>query len=167
MQPSEAISNDTSWISFADLTSPAKTAARLGAGGWSTSRAMSTTIRIFIRELLRTFWGRAIVQALICRFPGLIPAHVMWDLWWTKWQVCSEYFGFPCQFSFHQMLYICLLSGAGRIGQLVADVPSGLSLNPALRRQNKNRNCTIIINILRTAWTLYFNKSRLEETCSA
>jgi hypothetical protein len=47
-------------------------------------------------------------------------------------QVFSEYFGFPCQFSFHQLLHIHhhLSSGFGTIGQLVADVPSGLSLTP-------------------------------------
>jgi hypothetical protein len=46
-------------------------------------------------------------------------------------QVSSEYFGFPCQFSFHRLLHIHhLSSGAGTIGQLVADVPSGLSLTP-------------------------------------
>jgi hypothetical protein len=43
-------------------------------------------------------------------------------------QVSSEYFGFPCQFSFHQMLRIHVSSGAGTIGQLLTDVPSGLSL---------------------------------------
>jgi hypothetical protein len=47
-------------------------------------------------------------------------------------QLFSEYFGFPCQFSFHRLLHIHnhhhLSSGAGTIGQLVADVPSGLSL---------------------------------------
>jgi hypothetical protein len=44
-------------------------------------------------------------------------------------QVFSEYFGFPCQFSFHLLLHTrSLSSGAGTIGQLVADVPSGLSL---------------------------------------
>jgi hypothetical protein len=43
----------------------------------------------------------------------------------------SEYLGFPCQFSFHWLLHIHhLSSGAGTIGQLVADVPSGLSLTP-------------------------------------
>jgi hypothetical protein len=42
----------------------------------------------------------------------------------------SEYFGFPCQFSFHQMLHIYISSGAGTIDQLVVDVPSGLSLIP-------------------------------------
>jgi hypothetical protein len=46
-------------------------------------------------------------------------------------QVFSEYFGFPWQFSFHRLLHIHhLSSGAGTIGQLVADVPSGLSLTP-------------------------------------
>jgi hypothetical protein len=44
-------------------------------------------------------------------------------------QVFSEYFGFPCQFSFHQLLHTHHLSSrAGKIGQLVTDVPSGLSL---------------------------------------
>jgi hypothetical protein len=40
-------------------------------------------------------------------------------------QVFSEYFGFPCQFSFHRLLHIHdLSSGAGTVGQLAADVPS-------------------------------------------
>jgi hypothetical protein len=43
----------------------------------------------------------------------------------------SEYFDFPCQFSFHRLLHTHhLSSGAGIIGQIVADVPSGLSLTP-------------------------------------
>jgi hypothetical protein len=47
-------------------------------------------------------------------------------------QVFFEYFGFPCQFSLHRLLHIHhhLSSGAGIIGQLVADVPSGLILTP-------------------------------------
>jgi hypothetical protein len=45
-------------------------------------------------------------------------------------RVFFEYFGFPCQFSFHRLLHIHhhLSSWAGTIGQLVADVPSGPSL---------------------------------------
>jgi hypothetical protein len=44
-------------------------------------------------------------------------------------QVVSEYFVFPCQFSFHRLLHIHhLSSGAGTIGQLESDVPSALSL---------------------------------------
>jgi hypothetical protein len=49
------------------------------------------------------------------------------------WQVFSEYFGFPCQISFQRLLHIHHhhpSSGVGTIGQLVADVPSGLSLTP-------------------------------------
>jgi hypothetical protein len=46
-------------------------------------------------------------------------------------QVFSEYFGFPCQFSFHRLLHTHhLSSGAGRIGQILTDVPSGFSLTP-------------------------------------
>jgi hypothetical protein len=44
------------------------------------------------------------------------------------WQDLYEYFGFPWQFSFHQLLYTHLSSGAGTIEQLVANVPSGLNL---------------------------------------
>jgi hypothetical protein len=47
-------------------------------------------------------------------------------------QVFSEFFGFPSQFSFHRLLHIHhhLSSGAGTVGQLVADVPGGLNLTP-------------------------------------
>jgi hypothetical protein len=48
-------------------------------------------------------------------------------------QVFSEYFGFPCQFSFNLLLHTHhhLSSGAGKIGEIVADVPSGLnSISP-------------------------------------
>jgi hypothetical protein len=50
----------------------------------------------------------------------------------TLGQFLSEYFGFPCQFSFHRLLHTHhhLSSGAGTVGQIVADVPSGLSLTP-------------------------------------
>jgi hypothetical protein len=54
-------------------------------------------------------------------------------------QVFSEYFGFRCQFFFHQLLYIHhhhLSSGAGTIGQTVADVPSGLSPHPKKLKKN-------------------------------
>jgi hypothetical protein len=46
--------------------------------------------------------------------------------------VFSGYVGFPCQFSFHRLLHIHhhLSSGAGIIGQLVADIPTELSLTP-------------------------------------
>jgi hypothetical protein len=53
-------------------------------------------------------------------------------------QVFSEYFGFPCQFSFHRLLHTHhLSSGAGIIGQLVADAPSGLSVTPPRETKKK------------------------------
>jgi hypothetical protein len=46
-------------------------------------------------------------------------------------QVLREYFGFPCQFSFHRLLDTHFLSsGAGTVGQIVTDIPSGLSFTP-------------------------------------
>jgi hypothetical protein len=51
-------------------------------------------------------------------------------------QVFSEYFGFPCQISFHRLLHADISSGAGTIDQIVADVPSGLSLT-ALQETKK------------------------------
>jgi hypothetical protein len=68
----------------------------------------------------------------------------MWDLWLDKvalGQVFSKYFGFPCQFSFHQLLHIHhrLSSGAGTIGQLVADVPSGLRLTPHQETEKRKK----------------------------
>jgi hypothetical protein len=54
---------------------------------------------------------------------GSSPGLVMWDLWWTKWRwgrfFFPEYFGFPCQSSFHQLLHnhSHLSSGVCTIGQ--------------------------------------------------
>jgi hypothetical protein len=49
-------------------------------------------------------------------------------------QVFFEYFGFPCQFSFHRLLDIHhhLSSGADTIRQLVADGTSELGLTKKL-----------------------------------
>jgi uncharacterized membrane protein YkoI len=57
-------------------------------------------------------------------------------------QVCSEYFGFPCQSSFHQLLHnhYHLSSGADAIGQTAADIPSGLSLTPQRETKKKAVN---------------------------
>jgi hypothetical protein len=53
-------------------------------------------------------------------------------------QVFSEYFGFACQFSFHQLFHIQhhLSSGVCTVGQLVAHVPSGLNLTPPHPKRN-------------------------------
>jgi hypothetical protein len=53
-------------------------------------------------------------------------------------QVSSEYFGFLCHFSFHRLLHTHhLSSGAGTIGQILADVPSKLSLTPPQETKKK------------------------------
>jgi hypothetical protein len=50
------------------------------------------------------------------------PGQVMWNLWWLKWhwgRFFLEYFSFPCQFSFYQLLHTYLLLRARTIGPLV------------------------------------------------
>jgi hypothetical protein len=76
---------------------------------------------------------RAIAQAFSRRLPtAAVRVHVGFGVDKVALgQVFVEYFGFPCQFSFHLLLHTHhLSSGAGIIGQLVADVLSGLSLTP-------------------------------------
>jgi hypothetical protein len=44
---------------------------------------------------------------------GSISGQILWDLWWTKWllgQISSKYFDFPCQFTFHKLLRLLLVS---------------------------------------------------------
>jgi hypothetical protein len=55
-------------------------------------------------------------------------------------QIFSEYFGFLCQFSFHFLLHTHhLSSGTDTIGQLAADVTSGLSLIPPQEIKKKTK----------------------------
>jgi hypothetical protein len=55
-------------------------------------------------------------------------------------QIFSDYFGFPCQFSFHPLLHTHYLSfGAGTIGQM-ADVPSAISLTPPQETKKGKKN---------------------------
>jgi hypothetical protein len=80
--------------------------------------------------------GRATAQA-VSRWLSTAAARVraqvgLCEICSGLGQVFSEYCGFPCKFSFHRLLHSHhhLSAGAGTIGQLVADVPSGLSLIP-------------------------------------
>jgi hypothetical protein len=82
---------------------------------------------------------RTITQAVNRGFPPQLPvfeprsSHMGFVVDKTALgEIFSEYFGFRYQFSFHRLLHIhhYLLSGAGTIGQLVADVPNGLSVTP-------------------------------------
>jgi hypothetical protein len=90
----------------------------------------------------RRLLGPAIAQAG-SRRPGFEPMsrHVGFVVHKVApGQVYSKYFGFPCQFSIHWLLQIQhnLLSRADKIGQIVADVPSELSLTPP-RKTKKSR----------------------------
>jgi hypothetical protein len=60
-------------------------------------------------------------------------------------QVFSEYFGFPCKFSFYWLHYTHLPSGAGRMGPSVAGVPSGLRLTPPHPTQPLNKGCFLLL----------------------
>jgi hypothetical protein len=74
-------------------------------------------------------------------------------------QVSSDYFGFPCPFSFHQLLHTQhLSSGAGTIGQLLTDVPSGLSLTPPQETKKTNKKQQLYFD---TPGTLYGKISNL------
>jgi hypothetical protein len=65
----------------------------------------------------------------------------MWDLWWTKqhWGRFSP--GTAVSLVTHSTDCYGLLSpGAGTIGQIVTDVPSGLSLNPPQKIEKLEKN---------------------------
>jgi hypothetical protein len=55
-------------------------------------------------------------------------------------QVSSEFFSFPCPFSFQQMVHNHLSSVADTIGHLVADIPGGLSLTLPHKNLKKKRS---------------------------
>jgi hypothetical protein len=69
-------------------------------------------------------------------------------------QVFSEYFDFLCQFSFHRLLHIHhhLSPGAATIGELVADVPGGLSVTPS---QKLKKYITYMATFIRQLMDLF------------
>jgi hypothetical protein len=99
------------------------------------------------KSLIRIQWNcRAIAQAVSRRL-ATAAARVK-----TQIRLCGiccgqngtgtvffEYFSFPCQFSFHRLLHIHhhLPFGTSTIGQLMADVPSGLSFTPHQETKQK------------------------------
>jgi hypothetical protein len=77
-------------------------------------------------------------------------ARVWSQVRWTKWRwdrFFSEYFGFPCQFSFYRLLHTHRLSfGVGTISQTVADVSNGLSLTPS----QETKKSTLMLSLYTT-----------------
>jgi hypothetical protein len=92
----------------------------------------------YMTNLLTNSLGLATAQAVSCPLPPRRSGFQtkLCHLWFVVEKVALgpiffEYLGFLCQFSFHRLFNIHhLSSGGGKIGQLVADVPSGLSLTP-------------------------------------
>jgi hypothetical protein len=94
--------------------------------------------------LVADYEGRDIAQVVSRRLPtaaGRVRAHV------RSCGICGgqsgsgvgflEYFLFPYQCSFHRLLHTHLSSGVSAIGQLVADVPSWLSVTPPQETKKK------------------------------
>jgi hypothetical protein len=97
--------------------------------------------------------GRATAQAASRRLPKAAARNRARD---TSRGICGGQSGtgvgflralrFPCQFSFHRLLHIHhLSSGDGTVGQLVAAVPSGLSLTPPQETKLKLNSRSISI----------------------
>jgi hypothetical protein len=75
-------------------------------------------------------------------------------------RVFSEYFGFPCQSSFHQILHHNHL-GQATIGQSVAAVPGGPSWTPLpTKRIKKNdKKFLIFLKILKILYHVRYTRS--------
>jgi hypothetical protein len=91
---------------------------------------------IYTKYLSNGYLGRAIVRAVSRWLPTAAP-RVRARIWSSG--ICgeqsgagavffSEYFDFPCQFSFHQILILTITRGRYNRRE-VADVPSGPSLD--------------------------------------
>jgi hypothetical protein len=69
-----------------------------------------------------------------------------------------EYFGFPCG-SIHWLLHTHHhpLSGANTVGQILADVPSGLSLTPLQDTKNNSKSSQTFFQTSSQNIVIYFN----------
>jgi hypothetical protein len=97
-------------------------------------RSIIDCLYLYISQLAVPYLRR-LVAGFPPRRPGFEPRSSHGGFMVDKvalGQVFSEYLCFPCQFSFHRLLHTHhhLSSEAGIIGQIVADVPSGLSVTP-------------------------------------
>jgi hypothetical protein len=79
----------------------------------------------------------------------------------TLGQVFSEYFGLPCQFSFHWLLHIHHpLSGAGTIGQLVATVSTNNGTMKKISESRESDLTRFVSECILTAQGLSADKKR-------
>jgi hypothetical protein len=99
---------------------------------------------VILSDKVNICWGRAIAQTVSRRLPtatALVRTQV------RSCGICGgqsdtgvgflRILRFPCQFLSHRLLHTHQLSSvAGTSGQLVADVPSGLSLTPPQGKRN-------------------------------
>jgi hypothetical protein len=114
-------------------------------------------LRLSLRSILN---GRVIAQAVSRRLPTAAARvraqsrHVGFVVdKMALGKAFSKYFGFICQFSFHRLLHTHhLSSGAGTIGQLVADVPNGLSLKPHQETKKKKTNSILKTSLHDIPW---------------
>jgi hypothetical protein len=58
-------------------------------------------------------------------------------------QVCSLYFGFSCQFSFHRLLHTHISSGAGTVGPLATGI-AALSHSTKIKQENLGRTIRLL-----------------------
>jgi hypothetical protein len=99
------------------------------------------TFNLFIITIIL---GRAIAQAVSRWLPtGFDPGSGQVGFVVDKValeRVFSEYFGFPCQSSFHQILHHHNQPGQATIGQSVAAVPNGPSWTPPRTKRIKKKS---------------------------
>jgi hypothetical protein len=123
--------------------------------GWMQASLMET--EFFVSSLLTFSLPKHLtsVQNILCisvrrcstaAVRGSKPHLVMWDLWWDKvalGQVCSQYFGFPCnRRSLHQLLHNHphVSSGEWTIGQCGRSAGTYRDLGDLKTRDLRNLN---------------------------
>jgi hypothetical protein len=117
---------------------------------WIMKNPPRNIIHSFVTSSLTVPYLRRLVAGFPPRQPGFDPSSSHVGFVVALGQVFLEYFCFPSQFSFHRLLHTHdLSSGAGTKGQLVADVPSGLSPTPP-QETKKNSTSSLVSTLFPT-----------------
>jgi hypothetical protein len=88
------------------------TAASVGASHWLSKR-----------EVQHTTWVTTLIMPILfCTVWKFLAV----GLWWTEWQIFSEYCGFPCRSSFHRLFHARNYpsSASSTVGQIMTVIPS-------------------------------------------